>query len=153
MIKKIISEIWEKIKKYRAAVIMYLVMFAVSIVSDIFFGGFNILKYISYAVLLTIFIIIMIIYHACVPAGKDKIKETIATGGTQGGQMLQSSDNLEDKIDSCINKQYLLDKGNNREELIYNLSNLQEEIKKDIVNNLDNINNPKIEVKITDEKN
>ena len=139
MIKKIISEIWEKIKKYRAAVIMYLVMLAVSIVSDIFFGGFNILKYISYAVLLTIFIIIMIVYHACVPAGKDKIKETI--------------DNLEDKIDSCINKQYLLDKGNNREELIYNLSNLQEEIKKDIVNNLDNINNPKIEVKITDEKN
>ena len=139
MIKKIISEIWEKIKKYRAAVIMYLVMLAVSIVSDIFFGGFNILKYISYAVLLTIFIIIMIIYHACVPAGKDKIKETI--------------DNLEDKIDSSINKQYLLDKGNNREELIYNLSNLQEEIKKDIVNNLDNINNPKIEVKITDEKN
>ncbi|AEM20701.1 hypothetical protein Bint_0065 [Brachyspira intermedia PWS/A] len=132
MIKKIISEIWEKIKKYRAAIIMYLVMLAVSIVSDIFFGGFNILKYISYAVLLTIFIIIMIIY-------KDKIKETI--------------DNLEDKIDSCINKQYLLDKGNNREELIYNLSNLQEEIKKDIVNNLDNINNPKIEVKITDEKN
>ena len=65
----------------------------------------------------------------------------------------QSSDNLEDKIDSSINKQYLLDKGNNREELIYNLSNLQEEIKKDIVNNLDNINNPKIEVKITDEKN
>ena len=153
MIKKIISEIWEKIKKYRAAVIMYLVMLAVSIVSDIFFGGFNILKYISYAVLLTIFIIIMIIYHACVPAGKDKIKETIATGGTQGGQTPQSSDNLEDKIDSCINKQYLLDKGNNREELIYNLSNLQEEIKKDIVNNLDNINNPKIEVKITDEKN
>ena len=146
MIKKIISEIWEKIKKYRAAVIMYLVMLAVSIVSDIFFGGFNILKYISYAVLLAIFIIIMIIYHACVPAGKDKIKETIATGG-------QSSDNLEDKIDSSINKQYLLDKGNNREELIYNLSNLQEEIKKDIVNNLDNINNPKIEVKITDEKN
>lgn len=139
MIKKIISEILEKIKKYRAAVIMYLVMLAVSIVSDIFFGGFNILKYISYAVLLTIFIIIMIIYHACVPAGKDKIKETI--------------DNLEDKIDSSINKQYLLDKGNNREELIYNLSNLQEEIKKDIVNNLDNINNPKIEVKITDEKN
>ena len=132
MIKKIISEILEKIKKYRAAVIMYLVMLAVSIVSDIFFGGFNILKYISYAVLLTIFIIIMIIY-------KDKIKETI--------------DNLEDKIDSSINKQYLLDKGNNREELIYNLSNLQEEIKKDIVNNLDNINNPKIEVKITDEKN
>lgn len=139
MIKKIISEILEKIKKYRAAVIMYLVMLAVSIVSDIFFGGFNILKYISYAVLLTIFIIIMIIYHACVPAGKDKIKETI--------------DHLEDKIDSSINKQYLLDKGNNREELIYNLSNLQEEIKKDIVNNLDNINNPKIEVKITDEKN
>uniref|UniRef100_UPI003EE5EFB2 hypothetical protein n=1 Tax=Brachyspira catarrhinii TaxID=2528966 RepID=UPI003EE5EFB2 len=132
MIKKIISEILEKIKKYRAAVIMYLVMLAVSIVSDIFFGGFNILKYISYAVLLTIFIIIMIIY-------KDKIKETI--------------DHLEDKIDSSINKQYLLDKGNNREELIYNLSNLQEEIKKDIVNNLDNINNPKIEVKITDEKN
>ena len=153
MIKKIISEILEKIKKYRAAIIMYLVMLAVSIVSDIFFGGFNILKYISYAVLLTIFIIIMIIYHACVPAGKDKIKETIATGGTQGGQMPQSSDNLEDKIDSSINKQYLLDKGNNREELIYNLSNLQEEIKKDIVNNLDNINNPKIEVKITDEKN
>lgn len=132
MIKKIISEILEKIKKYRTAVIMYLVMLAVSIVSDIFFGDFNILKYISYAVLLTIFIIIMIIY-------KDKIKETI--------------DHLEDKIDSSINKQYLLDKGNNREELIYNLSNLQEEIKKDIVNNLDNINNPKIEVKITDEKN
>lgn len=139
MIKKIISEIWEKIKKYRAAVIIYLVMLAVSIVSDIFFGGFNILKYISYAVLLTIFIIIMIVYHACFPAGKDKIKQAI--------------DDIENKIDSSINKQYLLDKGNNREELIYNLSNLQEEIKKDIVNNLDNINIPKIEVKITDEKN
>ncbi|CCG55770.1 hypothetical protein WESB_0299 [Brachyspira pilosicoli WesB] len=132
MIKKIISSIWEKIKKYRSAVIIYLVMLLVSVMSDVFFGGFNLLKYIAYAILLAIFIIVMIVY-------KDKIKQAI--------------DDIENKIDSSINKQYVLNKGNSKEELIYNLSSLQDEIKKDIINNLENINNPKIEVKITDEKN
>lgn len=132
MIKKIISSIWEKIKKYRSAVIIYLVMLLVSVMSDVFFGGFNLLKYIAYAILLAIFIIVMIVY-------KDKIKQAI--------------DDIENKIDSSINKQYVLNKGNSKEELIYNLSSLQNEIKKDIINNLENINNPKIEVKITDEKN
>lgn len=132
MIKKIISSIWEKIKKYRSAVIIYLVMLLVSVMSDVFFGGFNLLKYIAYAILLAIFIIVMIVY-------KDKIKQAI--------------DDIENKIDSSINKQYVLNKGNSKEELIYNLSSLQDKIKKDIINNLENINNPKIEVKITDEKN
>ena len=49
---------------------MYAMMLVVSIVSDIMFGGFNIIKYIAYAVLLFILVVIMVVY-------KDKIKEVI----------------------------------------------------------------------------
>lgn len=76
------KKIWEKIKQYRAVIIMYLMMLAVSIVSDIVFGGFNIIKYIAYAVLLTILVIIMLVY-------KDKIKQII--------------DDVENKVDDKLN--------------------------------------------------
>ena len=65
--KNFLIKIWEKIKEYRAVIIMYLMMLAVSIISDIVFGGFNIIKYIAYAVLLAILVIVMVVY-------KDKIK-------------------------------------------------------------------------------
>ncbi|MEI0702829.1 hypothetical protein [Brachyspira intermedia] len=87
--KNFLIKIWDKIKQYRAVIIMYLmpigtysVMLAVSIVSDIMFGGFNIIKYIAYAVLLTILVIVMVIY-------KDKIKQAI--------------DDVENKVDNKLN--------------------------------------------------
>ena len=83
------KKIWDKIKQYRAVIIMYLmpigtysVMLAVSITSDVIFGGFNIIKYIAYAVLLAILVIIMIVY-------KDKIKQAI--------------DDVENKVDNKLN--------------------------------------------------
>ena len=80
--KNFLIKIWDKIKQYRAVIIMYLMMLAVSIVSDIMFGGFNIIKYIAYAVLLTILVIVMVIY-------KDKIKQAI--------------DDVENKVDNKLN--------------------------------------------------
>lgn len=80
--KNFLIKIWSKIKQYRAVIIMYLMMLAVSIVSDIMFGGFNIIKYIAYAVLLTILVIVMVIY-------KDKIKQAI--------------DDVENKVDNKLN--------------------------------------------------
>ncbi|HJH55808.1 MAG TPA: hypothetical protein K8V77_06985 [Brachyspira hyodysenteriae] len=80
--KNFLIKIWNKIKQYRAVIIMYLMMLAVSIVSDIMFGGFNIIKYIAYAVLLTILVIVMVVY-------KDKIKQAI--------------DDVENKVDSKLN--------------------------------------------------
>ncbi|MEI0496622.1 hypothetical protein R4J09_14620 [Brachyspira intermedia] len=80
--KNFLSKIWSKIKQYRAVIIMYLMMLAVSIVSDIMFGGFNIIKYIAYAVLLTILVIVMVVY-------KDKIKQAI--------------DDVENKVDNKLN--------------------------------------------------
>lgn len=80
--KNFLITIWGKIKQYRAVIIMYLMMLAVSIVSDIMFGGFNIIKYIAYAVLLTILVIVMVVY-------KDKIKQAI--------------DDVENKVDNKLN--------------------------------------------------
>ena len=80
--KKILIAIWNKIKQYRAVIVMYAMMLVVSIVSDIMFGGFNIIKYIAYAVLLTILVIVMVIY-------KDKIKQAI--------------DDVENKVDNKLN--------------------------------------------------
>ncbi|WP_052768076.1 hypothetical protein [Brachyspira hyodysenteriae] len=80
--KNFLIKIWNKIKQYRAVIIMYLMMLAVSIVSDIMFGGFNIIKYIAYAVLLTILVIVMVVY-------KDKIKQAI--------------DDVENKVDNKLN--------------------------------------------------
>lgn len=76
------KKIWDKIKQYRAVIIMYLMMLAVSITSDVIFGGFNIIKYIAYAVLLAILVIIMVVY-------KDKIKQAI--------------DDVENKVDNKLN--------------------------------------------------
>lgn len=94
--KNFLITIWGKIKQYRAVIIMYLmpigtysVMLAVSIVSDIMFGGFNIIKYIAYAVLLAILVIVMVVYRVCVPLGKDKIKQAI--------------DDVENKLDNKLN--------------------------------------------------
>lgn len=80
--KNFLIKIWDKIKQYRAVIIMYLMMLIVSIVSDIVFGGFNIIKYIAYAVLLTILVIVMVVY-------KDKIKQAI--------------DDVENKVDNKLN--------------------------------------------------
>lgn len=80
--KNFLIKIWNKIKQYRAVIIMYLMMLAVSIVSDIMFGGFNIIKYIAYAVLLAILVIVMVVY-------KDKIKQAI--------------DDVENKVDNKLN--------------------------------------------------
>lgn len=68
--KNFLKKILGKIKQYSAVIVMYAMMLVVSIVSDIMFGGFNIIKYIAYAVLLFILVIIMVVY-------KDKIKEVI----------------------------------------------------------------------------
>ena len=94
--KKILIAIWNKIKQYRAVIIMYLmpigtysVMLIVSIISDIVLGGFNIIKYIAYAVLLAILVIVMVVYRVCVPLGKDKIKQAI--------------DDVENKLDNKLN--------------------------------------------------
>ena len=80
--KKILIAIWNKIKQYRAVIVMYAMMLVVSIVSDIMFGGFNIIKYIAYAVLLFILVIVMVVY-------KDKIKQAI--------------DDVENKVDNKLN--------------------------------------------------
>ena len=80
--KKILIAIWNKIKQYRAVIIMYLMMLIVSIISDIVLGGFNIIKYIAYAVLLAILVIVMVVY-------KDKIKQAI--------------DDVENKLDNKLN--------------------------------------------------
>ena len=87
--KNFLIKIWGKIKQYRAVIIMYLMMLVVSIVSDIMFGGFNIIKYIAYAVLLAILVIVMVVYRVCVPLGKDKIKQAI--------------DDVENKLDNKLN--------------------------------------------------
>lgn len=80
--KNFLIKIWDKIKQYRAVIVMYAMMLVVSIVSDIMFGGFNIIKYIAYAVLLFILVIIMVVY-------KDKIKQAI--------------DDVENKVDNKLN--------------------------------------------------
>lgn len=70
MIKDFLKKVWEKIKQYKAIIIMYIITIPVGIVSDILFGSFNIIKYIVYAILLIAIIIVMIIY-------KDKIKNSL----------------------------------------------------------------------------
>ena len=80
--KNFLKKILGKIKQYRAVIVMYAMMLVVSIVSDIMFGGFNIIKYIAYAVLLFILVIVMVVY-------KDKIKQAI--------------DDVENKVDNKLN--------------------------------------------------
>lgn len=80
--KNFLKKILGKIKQYRAVIVMYAMMLVVSIVSDIMFGGFNIIKYIAYAVLLAILVIVMVVY-------KDKIKQAI--------------DDVENKVDNKLN--------------------------------------------------
>lgn len=81
--KKFFSKVWERIKKHRKAIVLYIVMVAVSVVSDIVFGGFNIFKYIAYGVLMVIAFIVMIKY-------KDQISNIV--------------DKVEDKVDENLNK-------------------------------------------------
>ena len=80
--KNFLKKILGKIKQYRAVIVMYAMMLVVSIVSDIMFGGFNIIKYIAYAVLLFILVVIMVVY-------KDKIKQAI--------------DDVENKVENKLN--------------------------------------------------
>lgn len=58
------------LKKYKITIIMYFTLLSVSIVSDLIFGGFNIAKYIIYALVLIIIIALLKKY-------KEKIKEII----------------------------------------------------------------------------
>ena len=74
---------WERIKKHRKAIVLYIVMVAVSVVSDIFFGGFNIFKYIAYGVLMVIAFVVMIKY-------KDQISNIV--------------DKVENKVDETLEK-------------------------------------------------
>ena len=81
--KEFFSKVWERIKKHRKAIVLYIVMVAVSVVSDIVFGGFNIFKYIAYGVLMVIAFVVMIKY-------KDQISNIV--------------DKVEDKVDENLNK-------------------------------------------------
>lgn len=83
LMKEFFSKVWERIKKHKKAIVLYVVMVLVSVVSDIFFGGFNIFKYIVYGILMIIAFIVMIKY-------KDKITEIV--------------DKVEDKVDENLNK-------------------------------------------------
>ena len=81
--KEFFQKCWERIKKHRKAILLYIVMITVSIISDIFFGGFNIFKYIVYGILMIIAFIVMIKY-------KDKI--------------IEIADKVEEKIDETLEK-------------------------------------------------
>ena len=95
--KKILIAIWNKIKQYRAVIVMYAMMLVVSIVSDIMFGGFNIIKYIAYAVLLAILVIVMVVY-------KDKIKQAIDDVENKvDNKIKQAIDDVENKVDNKLN--------------------------------------------------
>lgn len=81
--KEFFSKVWERIKKHKKAIVLYVVMIAISVVSDIIFGGFNIFKYIAYGILMVIAFIVMIKY-------KDQISNIV--------------DKVEEKIDENLNK-------------------------------------------------
>lgn len=81
--KEFFSKVWERIKKHKKAIVLYLTMVVITIISDIIFGGFNIFKYIAYGILMIIAFIVMIKY-------KDKISNIV--------------DKVEEKIDENLNK-------------------------------------------------
>lgn len=81
--KEFFSKVWERIKKHKKAIVLYIVMIAVSVVSDIIFGGFNIFKYIAYGVLMIIAFVVMIKY-------KDQISNIV--------------DKVENKVDETLEK-------------------------------------------------
>lgn len=81
--KEFFSKVWERIKKHKKAIILYIVMVVVSVVSDIIFGGFNIFKYIAYGVLMVIAFVVMIKY-------KDQISNIV--------------DKVENKVDETLEK-------------------------------------------------
>ena len=81
--KTFFSKVWERIKKHKKAIVLYIVMVAVSVISDIIFGGFNIFKYIAYGVLMVIAFIVMIKY-------KDQISNIV--------------DKVENKVDETLEK-------------------------------------------------
>lgn len=81
--KEFFSKVWERIKKHKKAIILYLTMIVITIISDIIFGGFNPFKYIAYGILMIIAFIVMIKY-------KDQISNIV--------------DKVEEKIDENLNK-------------------------------------------------
>lgn len=81
--KEFFSKVWERIKKHKKAIVLYLTMVVITIISDIIFGGFNPFKYIAYSILMIIAFVIMIKY-------KDKIVEIV--------------DKVEDKVDENLDK-------------------------------------------------
>lgn len=66
----VLKKIWDKVKEYKAGIIIYFIMLAVSIGTDMFMGGFNPPKYTAYAVLFIVLIAVMIFY-------KQKIKNAL----------------------------------------------------------------------------
>lgn len=81
--KEFFSKVWERIKKHKKAIVLYLTMVVITIISDIIFGGFNLFKYIAYSILTIIAFVIMIKY-------KDKIIEIV--------------DKVEDKVNENLDK-------------------------------------------------
>lgn len=81
--KEFFLKVWERIKKHKKAIILYLTMVVITIISDIIFEGFNLFKYIAYGILMIIAFIVMIKY-------KDQISNIV--------------DKVEEKIDENLNK-------------------------------------------------
>lgn len=75
--KDFLKKIKDKLKEYRGVILMYLSMLLISIISDIFFGGFNLIKYIVYSILFIILVIIMIVYKDKIIEELDKVDESI----------------------------------------------------------------------------
>ena len=80
--KAFLLKVWEKIKDERGLLFIYALSVAVTIISDVIFGGFNIFKYIAYIALTIGLIAVLIIY-------KDKIAQAV--------------DTVVDKVDEKIN--------------------------------------------------
>lgn len=90
--KDLLKKIWEKIKEYKATIIMYLMMLVVSVVCDVIFSGFNIFKYGAYAIVLIVLVIVMIKYKA-------KIKEVINdVENSIDNKLKRTNDRLKDLV-------------------------------------------------------
>lgn len=75
--KEFFSKVWERIKKHKKAIILYLTMVIITIISDIIFGGFNPFKYIAYSILMVIAFVIMIKYKDKIVEIVDKVEENL----------------------------------------------------------------------------
>uniref|UniRef100_UPI0026212F5E hypothetical protein n=1 Tax=Brachyspira sp. TaxID=1977261 RepID=UPI0026212F5E len=71
----ILKRIWDKIKEYKASIILYFIMLIVSVGTDIFMGGFNPPKYIAYAFLFAVLLIVMKVYKQKINNALDQAIE------------------------------------------------------------------------------